>query len=389
MVKVSVDPSLDERDGARVRPRRGQGLPCGLLGMLVLVLGVEMCLERSGMDYADFVVRDWQKSRVEIQRDLRGYQVLCFGDSQIKTGVVPQVIEARTGLPAHNFALVGGQAPASYFLLRRGLAGSARPSTIVVDFLPPLLSVGVKRSERYFPELIDVKESAELAWMHDEPGEFLSLASAILIPSVRLRNDLGKGVVAALQGKSASRRGETYVRRNRRLNQGAMLLEPQPLKADPELWYQMNYPVPWVCNRLHAAFVDRFFALAAAHGIKVYWLLHPIAPAAQSFCKERGQDHRHDRFVRRVLERHPNVIVVDGRHSGYRDSEFVDTVHVNARAAAELSEGLADILRNPPRDPGPLERWVALPGYRDRPETFRLENCTQSARILDPKTRRH
>jgi len=355
--------------------------------MLVLVFGLESCLEKIGMDYADFVVRDWQKSRVEIQRDLGGYQVLCFGDSQIKMGVVPQVIEARTGLRTHNFALVGGQAPASYFLLRRALAGNARPATIVVDFLPPLLSVDVKRSERYLPELIGVGESAELAWTHKNAGEFLALASAILLPSVRLRNDLGKGVVAAIQGTSASRRREAPMRRNRRVNQGALLLEPQPLKEDPGLWYRVNYPRPWECHGLEAAYVDRFFALAAGHGITVYWLLHPIAPAAQSFCEEGGQDVRYDQFVRRALDRYPNLIAIDGRHSGYGDTAFVDTVHMNARAAAELSAGLADILRNPPRAPGPNERWVALPTYRDRPVTVHLENCTQSAQALDPKKR--
>ena len=259
----------------------------------------------------------------------------------------------------------------------------------MVDFLPPLLSVDVKRSERDLPELLGVLDSAELAWTHKEAGEFLSLASAILLPSVRLRTDLGKGVVAALQGKSASRRGETSImRRNRRVNQGALLLEPQPWKEDPELWYRMNYRGPWECHELEAAYVDRFFSLAAAHGITVYWLLHPIAPAAQSYCEKGGQDARYDRFVRRTLERSPNVIAVDARHSGYGDTAFVDTVHMNARAAAELSEGLAEVLRKPPRDVDSKERWVALPSFRDRPVTVQLENCTQSARALDPKDRR-
>jgi hypothetical protein len=356
--------------------------------MLVLVVGLETCLEKIGMEYADFGVRDWQKSREEVARDLRGYQILCFGDSQIKTGVVPQIIEARTGLRTHNFAMVGGQAPASYFLLRRALAGNARPGTIVVDFLPPLLSVDLRRSERYLPELIGLKEAAELAWAQKEAGEFLALASAIALPSVRMRNDLGKGIVAAIQGKSASRRAEVPMRRNRRVNQGALLLEPQPLKEDPDLWYRVNYPGPWAPHALEAAYADRFFALAAAHGITVYWLLHPIAPAAQAFCEAGGQDSRYDQFVRRALNRYPNLIAIDGRHSGFGDGLFVDTVHMNVRGAAELSAGLADILESPRPYSSPKERWVALPAYRDRPVTVHLENCTESAQALDPRKSR-
>ena len=108
MVQASVEQREDERDGPRrvaalggdetpARFRSGGAVPRGFLGMLVLVFGLELCLEKVGRDYADLVVRDWQRSRNEIQSDLGGYQVLCFGDSQVKTGVVPQVIE---GAPA-------------------------------------------------------------------------------------------------------------------------------------------------------------------------------------------------------------------------------------------------------------------------------------------------
>jgi hypothetical protein len=356
--------------------------------MLALMVGIESRLPRVAREYADIVVRDWQKSRQASDDDLRDYGFLCFGDSQVKTGVVPQVITARTGLRAYNLALIGGQAPSSYFMLRRALERGARPAAVVVDFLPPLLRLGLERTERQLPELIGLGEAIELARATREAGEFLRLAAAILIPSVRTRLDLDQGVLAALQGRSASRRGESFYQRNRRRNHGALLIEPQPLKEDPGVWYQANYPQPWAPNAVHADFVDRFLALAAAHRITVYWLLPPIAPAAQTRCEAGGQDTRYEQFVRAALKRHTNLVVVDGRHSGYRDAQFIDTVHMNAPAAAEQSEGLAAILQSRRHGATSGERWVALPSYRPGAQGLRLETLADSARALGPSTRR-
>jgi hypothetical protein len=358
--------------------------------MLLLVAGIEPRLARIAREYADVVVHDWQKSRQASDRDLRAYHVLCFGDSQVKTGIVPQVIEAETGLPTYNLALIGGQAPSSYFMLCRALQQGARPEAVVVDFLPPLLGMGLERNQRCFPELIGLGESIELAWSQRAASEFCALAAAILVPSIRSRLDLRQGMAAALQGRSASRRNESFYQRNRRQNQGALLLEPKALSEDPGLWYRTNYPVPWACRPLHASYVDQFLTLAAAHGITVYWLLPPIAPAAQAYCDTQGQDARYEQFVRSALQRHANLVVVDGRHSGYRAAQFIDTVHVNAQAAAAQSAGLAAILRSGPHAAGAGGRWRVLPEYRDPPGpgpgTLRLETLADSARALGRRT---
>src|SRR3954465_2985596 len=138
MSPVEVVEPCHDRDGlgqlarAEIRSRPGgtsarRGLPWGFLGMVVLTLAAESRLSKLGAELADFSVRDWVQSRKASDRDVRGCRLLCFGDSQVKTGVVPQVLEARTGWRTHNLALVGGQAPSSYFLLRRALDRGARP----------------------------------------------------------------------------------------------------------------------------------------------------------------------------------------------------------------------------------------------------------------------
>jgi hypothetical protein len=356
--------------------------------MLLLVAGIEPRLARIAREYADIVVHDWQKSRQESDRDLRGYQVLCFGDSQVKTGVVPQVIKARTGLSAYNFALIGGQAPSSYFMLRRALGRGARPEAVVVDFLPPLLGVGLERNQRNLPELLGLADAIDLAWSQRDASAFLTLAAAIVVPSIRSRLDLRQGVVAAFQGRSASRRNEGFYQRNRRQNHGALLLEPKALTEDPGLWYCTNYPAPWTCRAVHASYLDRFLALAAAYRITVYWLLPPIAPAAQAYGEERGQDARYEQFVRRALERHENLVVVDGRRAGYREAQFIDTVHVNAQGAAAQTAGVAAILGSASFAGDAGSRWKALPEYRDELGSLRLETLGDSVRELGRRTLR-
>jgi hypothetical protein len=381
-----MEPTLTFRPTHRDRPTSGRapsGWPWGAIGMVVLLVICESFVARCCDGFADPAAMDWNQGRKRAAKDARAARVLCFGDSQVKLGVVPRVIQDRTGLRSYNLALIGGQPLSSYYLLRRALAGGARPAAIVVDFLPPLLAMDLKRNHRNIPELLTLGESAELAWEEQSADAFFLRSIEMLIPSVKTRNDLRAVLMLALQGKPAVERGDPSYRRNWRTNQGAMLLPAYTFTEDPELWYRVNYPEPWTCSPLHAAYVRRFLDLAFARGIAVYWLLHPIGPEAQEYCEARGQEARVEQFVRAAVERYSNLIVVDGRHSGYRNSEFVDTVHLHARTAAVLSESLADVLVRPPGRSSKEPRWVTLPHYPGRPSDVPLETLAESRQILE------
>src|SRR3954447_9395190 len=95
--------------------RRGGGMgsmdrgrvPWGFLGMLGLMALVELALARHGL-----APSNWRASGRAASGKAVGCEVLCFGDSQVKLGLLPRVIEQRLGRPAYNLAIVGGQAPA-------------------------------------------------------------------------------------------------------------------------------------------------------------------------------------------------------------------------------------------------------------------------------------
>src|SRR5690349_15347858 len=95
--KNSAERIVTNQHDVAYRPR----LPWGLAGMLAVVVGVEGLLA--------FCVDDcfknpsgacWQEAARASRREAVGAQVLAFGDSIVKFGFVPEVIEAETGLSA-------------------------------------------------------------------------------------------------------------------------------------------------------------------------------------------------------------------------------------------------------------------------------------------------
>ena len=79
---------------------------------------------------------DWAYGGRAASRRAPDAEILCFGDSMIKFGMAPRVLEDRLGRRAFNLALYAGSPTASYFLLRRPLESGAKPAAVLVDFQP-------------------------------------------------------------------------------------------------------------------------------------------------------------------------------------------------------------------------------------------------------------
>ena len=93
-------------------------MPRGLLGMLVLVAVVERFSARHDLELSTTVTRNTRFAALGAEREASDCEVLCFGDSQVKLGVDPRVIEDSLGVRAFNLAILSAPPPASYFLLR-------------------------------------------------------------------------------------------------------------------------------------------------------------------------------------------------------------------------------------------------------------------------------
>lgn len=363
--------------------------PRGLLGMLALVLAIEAALAGLETDFADVSVWDWRLARQAASR-VRGREILFFGDSTMKLGVAPRLLGARAGA---NLAVNGGQAPSSYFLLRRALAAGARPEAIVVTFMPPLLAMDQRRNARLWMQALGPLDLFEFGRAARD-GELIgTVALAGMLPSCRDRYELREAIAAALAGRAATHRdGTRTYRRNWRVNRGAQIFPAtdRPLRVNPQfqldedivIWYGVSYPAPWQPDPVNARFVRKFLGLAEAHRIPVYWLLTPLDAGAQYLSECGRQDQRIGKYLDTMLDRHPGLTLIDGRHAPYDRSALLDAVHLNRRGATALSRDLGAILAQHLDGPRPRPRRVALPGFGHDPSGPFPEDLDESRRIV-------
>ncbi len=364
-----------------MRPQDGEtrrgAIPWGLLGMIVLVVATERAISRMEIDLVDPVQWDWRAASDSASRT-RPSEVLCLGDSLTKMGLLPRVIRGCGGPPVRNLGVLSGQAPATYFLLKRALEGGARPSAVVVNYRPLALTVDINLNERQWPELLGVPEALDLAWTARDGRLFSAICLGHYLASFRDRHDIRASVLAALDGRSTSKRDQIEAHRaNRAFNGGALALWKNPTFQDPKP--AADAPVPsgnWACDPVHAKYLRRFFALATRQGLPVYWLLPPESPGTAETCERNGDHHRVDQFIRRMQSRFPNVVVIDGRRSGYPASVFNDPCHLDREGAPVLSAGLAELLSRPGLAKGP--RWVDLPRYAPKRMLPSVQDLGQS-----------
>jgi hypothetical protein len=359
--------------------------------MAVLVVLVEGFVARRKMDFLD--MDDWAYRRAGqvAARDAGRYQVLCFGDSLIKLGVVPRAIEQRTGWRAYNLAVSGSQTPASYFLLRRALSSGTRPKAVVVGFTPPLLSVGPRHQLWRWASLVSVMEAAELAWSAGDSALFGAVVMGKVLPSLRARASVRDSLMAALENREPGRRWLNFLSfRQWNRNAGAQLMQasdaiPTLTESEIETVRRMYYS-RFACHPANSAAIERFLTQAAAHHVPVYWVLTPLLPAVHSRLVQTGFDSQHEAFVRSWQARFPSLIVVDGRGTIPASGGFWDAVHLSGAGAYAFSLTLADALRRTCYgERVPESRWIDLPVSRVRPLPVDVEDIVASRAGLEAK----
>ena len=94
-------------------------MPWGLLGMIGLVIAIEGTVSRRWLDLSDPVSLSWQFADRAARRERRAAMLLCLGDSLVKHGLVPSVMDRESGLTSVNLAAARAPALMTYFVLRR------------------------------------------------------------------------------------------------------------------------------------------------------------------------------------------------------------------------------------------------------------------------------
>lgn len=335
--------SENENDG------RGLSLPWGLAGMLALVFVIETALARHWVDFTETSRSGWSLSARAAERNplVREARVLAFGDSLVKHGVLPALIGDRTGLSAYNLSVPAAPAPVAYFIFKRALDAGAHPDAVVVDFKPDLLAGGIRFSDPFWPELLNARECVDLACVARDSQFVAKTLLARTFFSIRNRHEIRNRIVATIEGTADPLRATNLaLQRNWRVNLGAQFTPQKPEfrgEISPEE-HKKYLTKNWWCHRVNRIYIEKFLDLAESRGIRVYWLMAPIAPNLQLARDLSGTDLSHTRFVDALAARHRLLRIIDARRGGFEPSDFVDPVHLSGIGAIHLTAGIARAL---------------------------------------------
>ncbi|HEU5116729.1 MAG TPA: hypothetical protein VFT74_08660 [Isosphaeraceae bacterium] len=337
-------------------------IPAGLLGMVALVVSCEVIHFRSDR-YASGKATSWTFAAQAATAEAIDRDVLLLGDSMVKMGLLPTLIEERSGgrLQVYNLAAFDAPPSASDVLLRRALGAGCRASAVVVNLMPHQLARSPVDPvlRRAWAELLTPREAITLARALGVPELPGSTVLGRLIPSVRQREEIRLSMLAELDGfERSSRNLGRLCRRNWTVNLGAHVL---PTREEPGRINAANtqlFPGRFVPDPAAIASVLRLLSLARDRGMRFYWLITPLHPEAAGRHRASGFSAAYEAEVRRLVEDFPNVVVLDARHLGIKASQFVDAVHLDRDGAILLSSAVADILAA--ASPGADRRWVKL-----------------------------
>ncbi len=397
MPEVGPPPSMS------AGPRRRW--PSGFLGLIALVVAVESGLTHAAREYGTVIFADWRRERRAAESEAATQaEILCLGDSLMKTGIIPAALEARLDRTAYNLAGMNIPTPASFFLFKRALDAGARPRAIILDANEPQLwGSRLRHDLPSWSTLIGPADALRLARDDHDLGVLGPFLVHHVLPSVRFRLDFRRTIADRLAGRAATADlpWPELVERQTRQNRGAFLFHVMRPKGWPDpypgghlssterelcyRWIPATAPeFRWIpfARPTNLTYIDRILELARSRGITVFFVVPPIHPGVLAVRERYGLEKEYLDFMRRVRDRYENVVVVDARHAGFEHDRFIDTSHLNIEGAMALSNSLAEVMASRLDGPPRGDRWAMLPPYAEPPARHAVEGLDESKRAL-------
>ncbi len=266
-------------------PLQGR-IPTGLLGTLTMILALDIvCFHRD--QFTTDQAESWRFKGRWAREQVRGAEVLVFGDSLLEFGVLPKVLEERTGFRTINLAIHNGSPVASYVLLRRALESGATPVAIVVDFMPHQLVKGPADASfaGSWPGLLSGRDLFDLSTTMGDLDFLATMAMAKVLGCVAARFEIREQAMAVLRREYIQvKENVRFLRRHWEANQGAHVI-PETATRPPSRFQVAIFPTSWECDPTTEAYIRRFLSLAESHRIPVYWLIPPLRPGTQGLAR--------------------------------------------------------------------------------------------------------
>ena len=366
------------------RPSRGSA-PVAFLAMLALIAAIESGLMASiRLDVTNPATLTWRLARDAVSRDAPGCRALYFGDSLVKHGLLPPVIDPWIGGRSYNLAVCAAAPLTSYVLLRDALEAGARPDSIVVDFAPDLLVGEPGYNLRNWPELLSWRDLTTLALDGESPGLAIQVGLGKLVPSYRARLEIRDLLSGTLGGIPTLHRSTNVLyTKHWSDNRGGQLTPPNPAftGAVSEEELQTLLADKFWCHKVNRRAIEGILRLAESRSIRVYWLLPPVSPALQARRDSSGSEARHEAFVRSFQAKHPGLVVLDARRAGYDWPVFQDARHLVDAGTLALSEAVGVAVSDQ------ATGWVMLPSFRAPARIEGLADVNQTRMALELESR--
>ena len=363
------------------QPRHPQGFrtaPWGFLGAVVLVALIERAIADHSLAMSELAAVNWSYSQRAARTIAPRKEILCFGTSLLKFGLLSRSIEAATGRSVYNLAACNGHVPTSYYLFKHALDAGARPTAILVDCQDGPLSPEdrVQQAEalrvnlRNWPELLSVRDCFELSWHARDATFFVSTLLRKVVPSYKCRYEVRGVVRLAIEDFDYSVLAyNTVFLRNWNANLGTTVMPATPSKPENDA----NPPPPpeaspsqfdertWSRSPLTELYLRRFLELAATHDVAVFWLVPPVTPHSVSMRAAEGLDRYYWNLANRAEEIYPRVTVIDASRSDFPLRLFCDKAHLNSEGASIFSEQVAAVVARTLAEGRPGPGWFELP----------------------------
>jgi hypothetical protein len=333
--------------------RRG-AYPFGLFGMVALIAGAESvhAPRVRTVDPVGRVELSWSESAAAADGPQARADVLCLGDSLIKLGILPRVLEARTGVSAYNLAVLGGQAPSTCFLLRRVLEQGFRPRALLVDFSEDLLSLPPGQNPTCWADTVGARQSMELAWRSSDPALAISAGLHCVLPRWCDQSHTKDAFGLGLDQITAD--DPRVFERNWQINRGAQVA---PRAFVPVDGLSAEDGKEWRPQAANAFYIDRLLRTAEASEIAVFWVLTPSVSGRR---ERRGAHAAYRKFIDHQLAAHPCLTVLDGQRLFGNKGAFRDPTHVNRDGAIRLSVAVSAAIEPRLYGAGSSARWIEL-----------------------------
>jgi hypothetical protein len=375
-------------------PHLRSKVPWGVVGTIGLIVVIECLIGRNWLDFSDPVSLSWRFSTEAARTEAAGSQLLCLGDSLVKHGLIPSVIEGESGLRTLNLSAARAPTLMTFFLFRRALDAGARPDVIIINAKPAVLIGGPDFNARYFQEVLTFRECVELFQITKRSSFMISMLVGRLLPSLRCRLEVRSNLLATLRGETDRLHDiNRTLWRNWTVNGGANIADLDSRyekKVTRDVARRMQTDLFYV-DRMNALAIERLLELAAKRNIPVFWLLTPLAPGLQAFRDQSGSEAGYERFVRSAQWRYPQTLtVLDARRGAYPPWFFVDSTHLNGRGGIALSRAVATALEAElgQSERAAVPRWITLQLSIDHPEVVGrgLEDVQHSKKIVGLET---